>query len=136
MKHNTKLTPYSQNLRKEMTKEERHLWYDFLKSVPVNVNRQKVIGNYIVDFFCHSAKVVIELDGSQHFEKDAVEYDAERDEYLKACGLTVLRYTNLDIRKRFDEVCADIWSHICPHPSIPSEMPPSPKGRLSERSAL
>ncbi len=100
-----------------MTKEEKHLWYDFLKNAPVNVNRQKTIGNYVVDFFCHSAKVVIELDGSQHFEKNAMEYDAARDEYLRECGLTVLRYTNLDINIRFDEVCADIWAHICPHPS-------------------
>lgn len=130
MKHNTKLTPRSQELRKKMTKEERHLWYDFLKDVPVNINRQKVIGNYIVDFFCNSAKTVIELDGSQHFEKEAVEYDAERDEYLKACGLTVLRYTNYDVNKRFDRVCSDIWEHINPHPAFASQIPPSPKGRL------
>lgn len=69
---NSSLTGNSKTLRKNMTKEEGHLWYDFLKSLPCNVNRQKVIGNYIVDFYISSAKIVIELDGSQHYEDNGI----------------------------------------------------------------
>jgi len=124
MKYDKKLTSYSQKLRKEMTKEERHLWYDFLKKLPVTINRQKVIGDYIVDFYCNLAKLVIELDGSQHYEDNAIKYDAKRDEYLRSLGLTVLRYTNLDINKRFDDVCEDIWRHITS--SVTLRATPSP----------
>ena len=109
---NTELTKNSQNLRKNMTKEERHLWYDFLKKLSVTIHRQKVIGNYIVDFYCGKAKLVIELDGSQHYEQSGIESDSERDKYLKSLGLTVLRYSNLDINRNFDSVCADIENHI------------------------
>ena len=110
--NNSKLTPNSQFLRKNMTKQERHLWYDFLKLLPTTVHRQKVIGNYIVDFYCASAKIVIELDGSQHYENEVIEKDIARDEYLKNLGLTVLRYSNLDINKNFNGVCEDILKHI------------------------
>ena len=95
-----------------MTAEEKHLWYDFLKLLPVTVNRQKVIGNYIVDFYCGNAKLVIELDGSQHYETESMESDKIRDDYMRSIGLTVLRYTNLDINKNFDSVCSDILSYI------------------------
>ncbi len=95
-----------------MTKEERHLWYDFLKSLPVTVNRQKVIGNYIVDFYCASSKLVIELDGSQHFMDEGLEYDRRRDAYLKSLGLTVVRYANSDINDNFDGVCEDILRRL------------------------
>jgi len=100
-KHNPNLTGNAQRLRKEMTKEERHLWYDFLKKLPVTFHRQKVIGRYIVDFYCASAKLVIELDGSQHYETENMEADAVRDEYLNSLGLTVKRYSNRDIILRF-----------------------------------
>ncbi len=70
-KKNSNLTEFSQNLRNNMTKEESHLWYDFLKKLPITVNRQKVIGRYIVDFYCAEAQIVIELDGSQHYESKA-----------------------------------------------------------------
>ena len=73
--YNPQLTPLAQKLRREMTKEERHLWYDFLKDLPATFNRQKVIGNYIADFYCASSKLVIELDGSQHFEEKGVAAD-------------------------------------------------------------
>ncbi len=95
-----------------MTKEERHLWYDFLKSLPVTINRQKVIGNYIVDFYCASSKLVIELDGSQHFMDEGLEYDRRRDAYLKSLGLTVVRYANSDINENFDGVCEDIFRRL------------------------
>ena len=95
-----------------MTKEERHLWYDFLKQFPVTVHRQKVIGNYIADFYCASENIVIELDGSQHYFEEGQRADRERDTYFKSLGLKVLRYSNLDINRRFDEVCADIMKYL------------------------
>ncbi len=95
-----------------MTKEERHLWYDFLKSLPIMVHRQKVIGNYIVDFYIAEAKLVIELDGSQHFETEGTQADAVRDEYLRSLGLTVLRYANFDVNYNFNGVCEDILNRL------------------------
>ena len=95
-----------------MTKEERHLWYDFLKGLPLTVHRQKVIGRYIVDFYCASAKLVIELDGSQHYEKAGRAADLERDAFLTEQGLTVLRYSNADVNRHFEAVCEDILRHI------------------------
>ena len=95
-----------------MTKEERHLWYDFLKTLPMMVHRQKVIGNYIVDFYIAEAKLVIELDGSQHFEAEGQQTDAVRDEYLRSLGLTVLRYANSDVNRNFNGVCEDIWNRL------------------------
>ena len=109
---NSKLTPNARKLRKEMTKEERHLWYDCLKKLPVTVHRQKVLGNYIVDFYIASAKLVIELDGSQHYEETGQSKDAERDAYLSGIGCTVLRYSNADINQRFRNVCEDIYNYL------------------------
>lgn len=111
-KHNPKLTGNSQRLRREMTKEERHLWYDFLKQLPVTVKRQNVFGQYIVDFYCASAKLVIELDGSQHFEDTGAAADRVRDEYLQGLGLRVKRYSNADVNQRFESVCSDIYMLI------------------------
>ena len=111
-KNNPKLKTLSQNLRKNMTKEEKHLWYDFLKNLPITVNRQKVIGNYIVDFYCAKANIAIELDGSQHYFEKGLQKDATRDEYLNSLGIEVLRYSNLDIKKNFSGVCEDILKHI------------------------
>ena len=105
---NKRLKPNAQNLRKEMAKEERHLWYDFLKPYPVQFNRQKVIGNYIVDFYCDKARLVVELDGSQHYEEESQQYDAKRTESLSCHGVSVLRFTNLDVQKRFAGVCEQI----------------------------
>ena len=102
----------ARTLRRGLTKEERHLWYDFLKSAPCTFNRQKVIGPYIVDFYCHAAKLVIELDGSQHFEPEGVEADRERDAYLHSLGLNVLRYSNAEVNNAFRGVCEDILRHI------------------------
>jgi very-short-patch-repair endonuclease len=111
-RHNPNLTGNSQTLRKNMTKEERHLWYDFLKGLPVVFHRQKVINNYVVDFYCPLAKLVIELDGSQHYEGQNIQNDLIRDEYLRGCGLTVKRYTNTDINQHFDSVCRDIYDLV------------------------
>ena len=100
-----------------MTKEERHLWYDFLRLLPITVNRQKVIGNYIVDFYIASCKIVIELDGSQHYEDKGIEKDAVRDKYLESLGIKVLRYSNYDVNLKFRNVCEDILKNIdeCPN---------------------
>ena len=110
--NNPYLTTFSQELRTHMTKEEKHLWYDFFKKISYTVNRQKVVGNYILDFYCDEAKIAIELDGSQHYEKQAKKKDAERDRFLLEQGITVLRYTNIEINSNFDGVCSDILRHI------------------------
>jgi len=104
-KHNKQLVPFAKQLRKDMTKEERHLWYDFLRSYPVRFSRQKVLGKYIVDFYSAQAKLVIELDGSQHFEAEEMERDRERTEFLKGYGLTVIRISNNEINTNFSGVC-------------------------------
>ena len=109
---NSRLSANARVLRKNMTKEESHLWYDFLKGLPVMVHRQKVIGNYIVDFYIADAKIVIELDGSQHYGFAGKHADEIRDAYLNSLGLTVLRYSNADINQRFQSVCADIWNRL------------------------
>ena len=110
--NNPKLKRNAQKLRREMTKEERHLWYDFLKQLPVTVNRQKVIGHYVVDFYCASAKLVIELDGSQHYEDEGTAADRERDNALNQRGITVVRYSNDDVNRDFDGVCADLLRRL------------------------
>ena len=106
--YNKKLIGNSRALRKNMTKEERHLWYDYLKLLPITVRRQKVIGTYIVDFYIAEAKLVIELDGSQHFEESGQEKDAQRDKYLEGLGLTVLRIPNNAVTENFRGVCEKI----------------------------
>jgi len=88
-----------------MTKEERHLWYDFLKTLPVTVHRQKVIGRYIVDFYIAKAALVIELDGSQHFEQAGEQADRQRDAYLESLGLKVVRIPNNAVNQNFPGVC-------------------------------
>ncbi len=114
--NNSKLRGNAQRLRRDMTKEERRLWYDFLRKLPVTVNRQKVIGPYIVDFYCASKKLVIELDGSQHFEDEGSAADRERDNALNALGITVVRYSNDDINRNFSAVCEDLLNRL----SLPS----------------
>ena len=95
-----------------MTKEERHLWYDFLRQLPTTFNRQKVIGPYIVDFYCASAKLVIELDGSQHYEENGIVSDQKRDLFLSDLGLRILRYSNADVNRNFTGVCEDILKYL------------------------
>lgn len=105
MERNKSLKANSQNLRKNMTKEERLLWNAFLKSYPIAFRRQYIIGSYIVDFYCHQAKLVIELDGSQHWEPDNLDYDQRRSQYLETLGIRVLRFSNLDVTRQFRSVC-------------------------------
>ena len=110
--YNKKLVSTAQSLRKRMTDEEKHLWYDFLKRLPVTVNRQKNIGDYIVDFYIASARIVIELDGSYHNLPSNKESDAARDAELEKLYITVLRYRNIDVNRNFDAVCNDILKHL------------------------
>ena len=98
----------SKILRKGMTEEEKHLWYDFLKKIEIPVHRQKIFGRYIVDFYIPKAKIVIEIDGFQHGEPKHAEADRIRDEYLNSLGLQVLRYQNKDIILHFKWICEDI----------------------------
>ena len=104
-KHNKKLVPIAKTLRKNMTKEERHLWYDFLRTYSIKFLRQKPIGRYVVDFYSVEANLVIELDGSQHYDERNVEKDIERTKYLEEYGLTVLRIPNNQINQNFRGVC-------------------------------
>ena len=110
--YNKDLVKNAKELRKNMTDEENRLWYDFFKRLPITVNRQKNIGNYIVDFYIASKRVVIELDGAQHEMLVHQKKDEVRDAELNKLGITVLRYKNLDIRYNFKEVCEDILKHI------------------------
>ena len=104
-KHNTSLTANAKQLRKNMTKEERHLWYDFLKNYPVRFLRQKVIDHYIVDFYCYSAKLIIELDGSQHYDPEKQEKDRIRTIELESRNLRVIRIPNNEVNENFRGVC-------------------------------
>ena len=104
-KHNKQLVPLAKQLRKEMTREERHLWYDFLRSYPVRFSRQKVLGKYIADFYSAEAKLVIELDGSQHYDVTSMAKDAERTAFLEGYGLKVIRIPNNEVSRNFRGVC-------------------------------
>ena len=103
--HNSDNKQLATNLRNNMTKEEKKLWYRFLRKLPVTINRQKPFGKYIVDFYCASKNLVIELDGTQHFEEQGKEYDTVRDEYLRSLGIKVVRIANVDINREFEAVC-------------------------------
>ena len=103
--HNKKLVPFARHLRKEMTKEERRLWFGFLSGYRIRFIRQKVIGQYIVDFYCAKANLVIEIDGSQHYEESTMRNDAKRTEFFNSLGLTVLRIANNEITQNFNGVC-------------------------------
>ena len=122
------LKPHAQELRRNMTKEERRLWYDFLKPLTVSVKRQKIIGSYIADFYIPSDKIVIELDGSQHYSDEGKDYDAERDAFMTSLGITVLRYSNADISENFTSVCEDILAHIKFSDTCSNRKMPSPHG--------
>ena len=104
-----------------MTKEERRLWFDFLRFCYPRFRRQEIIGNYIADFYCHEAKLVIELDGSQHCDPSAMSYDAKRSDYFASMRIQVARYYNNDVFKNFEGVCQDILALLTKrglHPSV------------------
>ncbi len=106
--YNGKLIPRAKRLRKDATPQEKRLWYEFLCKYPVRFQRQKVINAFIADFYCHEAKLIIELDGSQHYTEQGAAYDEERTAILEQYGLSVLRFSNRDIDVNFREVCIQI----------------------------
>ena len=105
---NNNLLENARYLRREMTPHERKLWYMFLRYYPVKIYKQRIIDSFIVDFYCASAKLVIELDGSQHYEEQGLAYDAKRTAILESYGLKVIRYSNYDIDRNFEAVCDQI----------------------------
>ena len=118
---NKKLTVYAKELRKNMTKEERRLWYDFLRHCSPRFRRQEIIGNYIADFYCTKARLVIELDGSQHLNPEDFAYDTARTAYFHSLNIAVVRYYNTDINQNFSGVCQniiDILTQRGIHPSV------------------
>ena len=119
-KYNSNLVSSAKELRKNMTKEERRLWYDFLRTYPVKFVRQKVLGKYIADFYCASASLAVELDGSQHYKESGLEYDADRTAFLQEFGIHVIRIPNNEVNKNFEGVCKYIDQHVKKVTSIPS----------------
>ena len=106
-KDNSKLAA-ARRLRSEMVPHERKLWYLFLRNYPIKIYKQRIIGSYIVDFYCASAKLVIEVDGTQHYEAQGAAYDARRTAELESYGLKVIRYSNREIDREFSAVCEQI----------------------------
>ena len=106
--YDRRLNGRAKELRHEMTPQERKLWYAFLRDYPIKIYKQRVIEFFIVDFYCASAKLVIELDGSQHYEPQEMAYDSERSAFLTALGLEVLRFSNRDVDMDFCGVCTQI----------------------------
>jgi very-short-patch-repair endonuclease len=114
-----------------MTKEERHLWHDFLKNYPVRFLRQKVIDDYVVDFYCHQARLIIELDGSQHYETEQLRKDAIRTERLENRNLAVIRIPNNAVNENFRGVCEYIDMYVQTHiPPAAAQPPPFRQGGL------
>ena len=109
-KANPNLGPVARMLRKNMTRQERKLWYNCLSHCPLRFYRQKILGKYVVDFYCASAKLAVEIDGSQHYKPVEQERDAERARFLEDYGITVLRISNYDVDTNFDGVCLYIMS--------------------------
>ena len=112
IKKNNELLNIAKILRRNMTRQEKHLWYDFLQHYPIKIYKQRIIDNFIADFYCHQARLVIEIDGSQHYTVEGRAYDEERTKIFEKYGLYVLRFSNLDIDDRFEGVCYTIDNAI------------------------
>ncbi len=112
VRKNHKLLDRAKELRRELTPQERHLWYDFLRHYPVKVYKQRIIDSFIADFYCASARLVIEVDGSQHFTPEGLLRDAARTEIIERYNLLVVRYTNHEIDTQFEAVCNQIMHLI------------------------
>ena len=104
-KKDRKLLNLAKILRRKLTPQERRLWYEFLRTYPAKIYKQRIVGNYIADFYCHKAKLVIELDGSQHYSTDGKQHDDLRTKNLEQYGLSVLRFSNLEVNNNFEGVC-------------------------------
>ena len=121
IRKNNKLLPTARQLRQEMTPQERKLWYLFLRDYSVKVYKQRIIGSFIVDFYCHAAKLAIELDGMQHYTEQGLAYDMERSAFLAGRGITVLRFTNKEIDQDFCTVCKTIGHTIQERLRLPAD---------------
>ena len=110
---NNDLLENARRLRREMTPQELRLWYRFLRGYPVKIYKQRIIGSYVVDFYCASAKLVIEVDGSGHYESEGQKHDKKRTAYLESLGLQVVRYSNADINRNFGGVCEHLHRLFC-----------------------
>lgn len=115
--YNEKLTEQAKAMRKNPTPAERKLW-QFLRTFPLKMWRQKPIDNFIVDFYCPKLKLVIEVDGEGHFTRDGMAYDAERTKVLEGYGLRVVRFTNDQVLREFEAVCEEIMGFIPPSPPL------------------
>lgn len=110
--YNRENIPLAKELRKSMTPWERKLWFEFLRSYPVRFQRQKAIGNYIADFYCAKAKLIIELDGGGHYTPEQADKDRLRTMELENMNLTVIRFCNPDIDRNFYGVCEYIDIYV------------------------
>ncbi len=109
---NDNLLDYARELRRNMTPQERHLWYDFLRDFEINIYKQRIICNFIADFYCHSARLVIEIDGAQHYTVEGRSYDEARTEIIERYGIEVIRFANADVDNNFAGVCYTIEKKI------------------------
>ncbi len=104
--------PLAREMRRKMTEEERDLWYHFLQRYPYRFQRQKMLGPFIADFYCHAARLVVEVDGLQHYTEEGLAYDKERTLYLEQFNVRVIRFTNREVKERFPQVCETIDSVV------------------------
>ena len=123
--YNAALTSRARELRKNATKQENRLWYEYLRDFRPRFTRQRIVGSYIIDFYCGAVKVAVELDGSQHYEAAAIEYDNSRTRFLESLGIRVIRFTNIDVDKNFDYVCNSITNQVY---AVLGQPPPSADG--------
>jgi len=114
LEYNRNLIPRARELRRDATPQENHLWYDFLSTYPIRFQRQKTIGSFIVDFYCHRAKLVIEIDGAGHYTDSGLAYDEERTLILNQFGLRVIRFGNAAVEEDFEGVCRAIVQAVNP----------------------
>jgi len=123
--YNATLSKKARELRINATKQEKRLWYEYLRDFRPRFTRQRIVGSYILDFYCGTVKLAVELDGGQHYESEALEYDKRRTEFLESLGIKVLRFTNIDIDKSFEGVCNTIANDAY---ALLGQPPPSADG--------
>jgi len=126
--YNSTLTQRARELRVNATKQENRLWYEHLRDFRPRFTRQRIVGSYIVDFYCGSVKLAVELDGSQHYEPENVEYDKVRTRFLESLGIQVMRFTNIDVDSSFEGVCNTITNQVN---ALLGQPPPSADGTAS-----
>jgi very-short-patch-repair endonuclease len=123
--YNAALTPRARELRTNATRQENRLWYEYLRDYRPRFTRQRVVGSYILDFYCGAVKLAVELDGSQHFEPEAIRYDEIRTSFLNSLGIKVIRFTNSDVDESFEGICNNIAQQV---DSLLGQPPPSADG--------